>query len=94
MLKNEGSCFSGGKQSGKLAADQDQDEWPSKEPDDMLKSIGCFVEIPTLGQTFLVTSRAESFLPLITLVKTTPEAQYCTWHLVLSSCLVLLDKQV
>lgn len=36
----------------------------------------------------------ECFLSLITLVETIPEAQFSTWHLGLSFCLVLLVKQV
>lgn len=35
-----------------------------------------------------------SCLSLITLVETIPEAQFSTWHLGLSFCLVLLVKQV
>lgn len=36
----------------------------------------------------------ECFLSLITLVETISEAQFSTWHLSLSFCLVLLVKQV
>lgn len=60
----------------------------------MLRSSGCFFQIPTLGWTFLAIERKECFPSLIILVETIPEAWYSAWHLVISSCLVLLVKQV
>ena len=60
----------------------------------MLRRSGCFFQIPTLDWAFLAIERKECFPSLIILVETIPEAWYSSWHLVTSSCLVLLVKQV